>query len=88
LAVVGWERSQFEAIKLKEMCEAPFARFPKQRISRFWELWVEFAAQNQAMMKPVMLPTEPMVRLFLVEAEFGNHLERSNFFDAGAAAAG
>jgi len=66
----------------------PLARFPKQRISHFWELWDEFAAQNDAIMKPVMLPTEPMARLFLVEAEFGEHLELRDFFRGGAAAAG
>ncbi len=67
----------------------PLARFPKQRVSRFWELWDNFAAQSGSMIKPVLLPTEPMARLFLVDDAFGEYLNRRKFFDGdGTAAAG
>jgi len=71
-----------------EICAVPLARFPKHRISHFWALWDEFAEQNKAMMKPVMLPTTPMARLFLVDDAFGEYLERSDFFAGRVADAG
>lgn len=84
LGIVGWERSYFMSFSPKEFCNVPLARFPKQRISYFWKLWDEFAEQSKAMMKPVMLPTTPMNRLFLVNKEFAEYLHRRDFFSSGA----